>query len=502
MAEQPLREDVPLSVLDAGHTRRLSGARSSSQTRPLSQLSNGAEVTAFGEKSASAAADPTKTPLLMPVGSSTPIVTPKRAQPARPFNGRNLYRDPTRRHSSPRRQISQVSRTLSVEPKSKSCCSVSRCFVELLWFLMGLRHFIAEVPLLVLLVISPSALGALFYMGLVFTCLPGLVATISNIRSGRKSKKKTKCSFLVMQSFFLLFRLESFLRLFELACPSLRTKGRPWPAKVAMAQVVSGSAVQLILNAADLGWCANSGLVPPTTLPPNIVQFRGMERLYPNEINPLKHCGPLLSGFQTGVLFVSAMHIGWAIAVTSMPPPFPTDKRAAAITASIWSLLRSTSLVAGTIGNFLIAGSRSTLVFMAVGAGAPPWIVPVVMGAWLAIRLTVQLGMHAWGSAPMPNLAEALLSTVAVPVAATPRQLGRRCLLMGIQNVVVLTTVVLKARNKPDMLFTTYRLAVLQVVAFFTGIIFLLVRIRWVDPSKPLAEGKCFHHRTDLHDDA
>ncbi|XP_065336394.1 uncharacterized protein LOC135937214 isoform X1 [Cloeon dipterum] len=488
MAAVDAAELVPLSVLDVGGT-----------------LSNGA---AFGEKSpretTAAAADPTRT-LLIPGGSSTPIVAPKRVQPSRPFNGRNLYRDPTRRHHSPRRQISQVSRSLSVEETNKSCCSFSRCFIELLWFLMGLRHFIAEVPLLVLLVISPNALGPLFYIGLVFTFLPGLVATISNIRSGRKSKKgKTKWSFLVMQSFFLLFRLESFLRLFELVCRGLRTKGhRPWPAKVAMAQAVSGSVLQLILNAADLGWCARSGQVLPSTLPPNVVQFLGMQRQYPaSEVHPLKHCAPILSGFQMGVLVVSAIHVGWAIAVTSMPPPFPSGKRASVITASIWSLLRSTSLVTGTIGNFLIAGARATLVFLAVGAGCPPWVVPVVMGAWLAIRLTVQLGMHAWGSAPMPSVAEALASTVAVPGAATPRQLGRRCLLLGVQNVLVLTSVVLKERHKSDVLFATYRVAVLQVVAFVAGIVFLLVRMRWVDPTKPLAEGKCFHHRTDLNDDA
>lgn len=140
--------------------------------------------------------------------------------------------------------------------------------------------------------------------------------------------------------------------------------------------------------------------------------------------------------------------------------------------------------------------------FMAVGSGVPPWVVPVVMGAWLAIRLTVQLGLHAWSTAPMPSVAEGLLATVSVPGTVTPRQLGLRCLLMGIQNVLVLASVMAKARHKQDLLLHTYRLAVLQVVAFVVGIVFLLVRLRWVDPTAPLAEGKCFHHRNELDSDA
>jgi len=149
----------------------------------------------------------------------------------------------------------------------------------------------------------------------------------------------------------------------------------------------------------------------------------------------------------------------------------------------------------------IVAGSRAALVFMAVSSGLPPWVVPVVIGSWLALRLTVQLGMHAWGTAPMPSGAEGLLAAVAAPGASSPRRLGVRCLLMAVQNAGVLTSVLLKTRHKPDLLLQTYRLAVLQVAAFFTGVVFLLVRLRWVDPSKPLAEGKCFHHRTDLDSD-
>jgi hypothetical protein len=73
----------------------------------------------------------------------------------------------------------------------------------------------------------------------------------------------------------------------------------------------------------------------------------------------------VVSSIQAAVLFASAFHIGWAIAVTSMPPLFPAQQQrrsSALITASIWSLLRSTSLVTGTIGNFLLAGERFSII--------------------------------------------------------------------------------------------------------------------------------------------
>lgn len=61
--------------------------------------------------------------LQIPGGSAT--ATPIRGanthqQQLRPPNGRNVYRDPSRRHHSPRRQSSQVSRTLSVEQRRRS----------------------------------------------------------------------------------------------------------------------------------------------------------------------------------------------------------------------------------------------------------------------------------------------------------------------------------------------------------------------------------------------
>jgi hypothetical protein len=57
-----------------------------------------------------------------------------------------------------------------------------------------------------------------------------------------------------------------------------------------MAQAASGSALLLILHAVDLGVCSREGLnAPPTPLPTNIFQYRGMERVF--ELHPLKRCG-------------------------------------------------------------------------------------------------------------------------------------------------------------------------------------------------------------------